>query len=68
MNNGKQEEGTHCTKMGADKPAENTSNLLYNLSPICPSPRVWYFDEKKASLAVRNPWCQASINLRLCIP
>ena len=23
---------------------------------VCPSPKVWYFDEEKASLGVRSPW------------
>ena len=28
MNNGKHGQGTHCTKVGADCLAENTTNLL----------------------------------------
>ena len=43
MNNGKHGQGTHCTKMGANKSAENT-------------PNVWDFDKKKASLGVLSPW------------
>ena len=38
------------TKMGADKSAENTSiQMPQNLSAqiICPSPKVWDFDEKR---------------------
>ena len=36
------------TKMGADKLAENTSNALKFICPIClPNPKVWDFDEKR---------------------
>ena len=34
---------TVCTKMGADKLAKNTPNAPIF---ICPSPKVWDFDEK----------------------
>ena len=51
-------QGTHCTNMGADKLAENTPNAQ-NLSAqiVCPSPKVWDFDEKRLYLAsaVRDP-------------
>ena len=40
MINGKHGQGTHCTKMGADKLA-NAPKF------ICPSPNVWDFDEKR---------------------
>ena len=37
-------QGTHSTKMGADKSAENTPNPpKFN----CPRPKVWDFDEKR---------------------
>ena len=35
---------THSTKMGADKSAERISN---GPKLICPSPKVWDFDEKR---------------------
>ena len=53
MINGKNGQGTHSTKMGSDKSAENTPK------PICP--KVWDFDEKKASLGFRSPWLYVSI-------
>ena len=38
-------QGTHSTKMGADKSAEDTPKLNY---PNClPNPNVWDFDEKR---------------------
>ena len=39
-----------CTKMGADKSAQNTQ-MPENLSAqiVCPSPIVWDFDEKRRS-------------------
>ena len=43
MINGKHGQGTHCTKMGADKLAENTPNAQI----VCQSPKVWDFDEKR---------------------
>ena len=50
-------QGTRCTKMGADKLAQNTPNAPKFICPNCsPSPKVWDFDEKKASLGVRSPW------------
>ena len=42
--NEKHGQGTHCTKMGADKLAENTPNAP---KFICPSPNVWDFNEKR---------------------
>ena len=38
-------QGTLSTKMGADKLAENTPNVL---KFVCPSPKVWDFQKKKA--------------------
>ena len=39
-NNG---QGTHCTKMGADKLAENTPNAAkISAQFVCPSPKVSY--------------------------
>ena len=34
------------------------AQIPQNLSAqfVCPSPKVWDFDEKKASLGVRSPW------------
>ena len=48
MINEKHGQGTHSTKMGAYKSAENTPNAQ-NLSVqfICPSPKVWDFNEKR---------------------
>ena len=39
---------THCTKMGADKSAENTPNAK-NLSAqiVCLSPKVWDIIEER---------------------
>ena len=42
-NIGKHGQGTRSTKMGADKSAKNTPNAP---KFICPSPKVWDFDEK----------------------
>ena len=42
--NGKHGHGTHSTKIGADKLAQNTPNAP---KLICPSPKVWDFDEKR---------------------
>jgi hypothetical protein len=41
--NKKHGQGTHSTKMRADKLAENTPNAP---KIVCPSPKVWNFDEK----------------------
>ena len=42
--------------MGADSSAENTPNTLKFICQfVCPSQKVWDFDEKKASLGVRIP-------------
>ena len=41
-------QGTHSTKMGADKSAENTPNApKLSAQIVCPSPNVWEFDEKR---------------------
>ena len=53
MINGKHEQGTHSTKMVGDKLVYNTPNLSAQI--VCPSSKVWDFDEKKASLGVRSP-------------
>ena len=46
---------THSNKIGADKLAENTSNAPEIFAQIvCPSPKIWSFDEKKPSLGVRS--------------
>ena len=37
-------QGTHSTKMDADSSAENTPNAP---TFICPSPKIWDFDEKR---------------------
>jgi hypothetical protein len=39
--------------MGADKSAKNTPKSICQM--VCPSPKVWNFDEKKASLGDRSP-------------
>ena len=49
---GKHRQGTHSTKMVADKSAQNTPNPP---KFICPIPKIWNFYEKKASLGVRSP-------------
>ena len=43
-------QGTHSTKMGADKSAENTPNAGKLSAQI-----VWDFDEKKSSLGLGCP-------------
>ena len=49
-------EGTVCTKMGADKSAENTPNAPKFIGPNClPKPKSLGFWWKKASLGVRSP-------------
>ena len=45
--NEKYGQGTLSSKMGA----ENTPNAQI----VCPSPKVWDFDKKKASFGVRSP-------------
>ena len=44
--NGKHGQGTHYTKMGADKSAEKIPKNL-SAQIVCPSPKVWDFDEKR---------------------
>ena len=49
MINGKHWQGTHFTKIGADKSYENsTPNYPQNLSAqiVCLSPKLWDFDKK----------------------
>ena len=42
---------------GADKSVENTPNApKLSVQIVCPIPKVWGFDEKKALLGVRSPW------------
>ena len=47
---------------GADKLAQNTPIIPKSVSAqiVCLSPKVWDFDEKKASLDVCSPWSVAS--------
>ena len=57
---GKHEE-THSTKTNADKSAKNTPNATkFTAQIVCPSSKVWNFDEKRASLGVRSLWQWAS--------
>ena len=59
MINGKHGQGTPCTKMGADKLAENTPNDPKFICLNClPRPKVWDFDEKRLHWApvVRGLW------------
>ena len=59
MINGKHGQGTHSTKMSADKLAENTPNASKFISPNClPKPKNLWFRWKKASLGVRSPCLQ----------
>ena len=54
MINGKHGKGTHSTKKGADKSAENTPKVF---DPIClPKPKSLGFSKKKLSLSDRSPW------------
>ena len=47
MINGKHGQGTHITKMGADKLAENTTNAPKLFGPIClPKPKNLGFSKK----------------------
>ena len=48
----KNEQGTHSTKMGADKLFDNSRNAP---KFICPSPEVWDFDEKRLHWAFVVP-------------
>ena len=51
LNNGKHEQGTHSTKMGADSPAENTPNASKKFNPKClPKPKSLRFLKKKSVL------------------
>ena len=49
-------QGTHCTKMGADRLEENTPNAR---KFICPSPKDLDFNEKRASLGIHSPCLNA---------
>ena len=50
MNNGKNGQETHGTKVGADSPAKNTPNALKNFSPKClPKPKSSRFLKKAFS-------------------
>ena len=61
MINEKHGQGTHSTKMGADKLAQNTPNASEGLwlrwsgplsaQIVCPSPKIWDIDEKRLYLA-----------------
>ena len=47
--NGKHGQGTHSTKMGADKLAKNTPNAPKFFGPIClPKPKSLGFSEKRS--------------------
>ena len=55
VHNGKHGQGTHCTKMGADKLAEYTPNAPKFICPNClPKPKSFGFRWKKASLGVHS--------------
>ena len=57
LNNGKHGQETHCTKMGADSLAQNTSIAPEFICPIClPKHKSSGFQCKKASLGFRSPW------------
>ena len=50
MNNGRHGQGTHSTKMGANKLAENTPNAPKTFGPIClPKPISLEFSDKALS-------------------
>ena len=56
-NNGKHGQGTLSTKMGVDKPAENTQNAPKCICPNrLPKPKSLGFRWKKVSLGVHSPW------------
>ena len=57
MNNRKNGQGTHCTKMGADSLAKNTPNAPEFICPIClPMCVSSGFPWKKALSDVGSPW------------
>ena len=59
---GKHGQGTHSTKLGADKSAENTLNGPKFMCPNClPKPKNWNFDGNKASSGVRSPCLPTSV-------
>ena len=48
MIDGKHGQGTHSTKMGADKsPKIPQMPQILSAQIVCPSPKVWDFDEKR---------------------
>ena len=58
-------QGTHSTKMGADKLSENTPNASKYFGPIClPKPKSLGFS-KKTSLGVRSPCPKTQTNFPL---
>ena len=64
MINGKHGQGTHITKMGADKSAENTPTAPKFICPIClPRPKSLGFWWKKASSGVYSLCLQTFIDL-----
>ena len=69
MINGKHGQGTHSTKMGADKLDENTPNAPKFICPIClPKDKSSGFQWKMASLGVHSPWnvcCSAQTAYKL---
>ena len=51
--NGKHEQGTHSTKMDVYKSFENSQNApKFIFQIVCQSPKVWDFDEIKASFVL----------------
>ena len=57
MINEKHGHGTHSTKMGANKLAENHPNASKLIGPKCLlKPKSLRFRQKKVSLGVRSPW------------
>ena len=57
MNNGKNGQGTHCTKVGADKLADHTTNApKFIYQNRLSKPKLWDFDEKRLhwSFVVRD--------------
>jgi hypothetical protein len=59
--NGKHGQGTHNTKMSADKLAENTPNAPKFICPLSPKAQKFaILMKKKASLGIRCPCFQTS--------
>ena len=62
MVDGKYGQGTHSTKMVADKSANNTPSAPKLICPNClPKPKSLGFRWKQASLCVRSPWLEDSL-------